>query len=280
MLCSNYLMERAHFPRISRRQDPIVTRFREAAKHHGQNDAVVLDGVHLLLDALRAGVEIDIVVATTDLLDDTSPEVQDLWQLARTAGVPIHEATTGVIEAASPVRTPSGVVAIARWTLSPLAMLWAPAPAMVLGLVDVQDPGNAGAVIRSADGLGATGVVMIGATADPASPKTMRGAMGSSFRVPVARASLGETMRTARAAGVTVVATSASSSSSTDIHAADLTGPLLVLLGNEGAGLPPQALRAADLQVSIAMRPGIDSFNVAVTSALILYEARLQRSRP
>ena len=270
-------VDRPHFPRISRRQDPIVTRFRDAAKHHGQDDEVVLDGVHLLLDALRAGIAIEIVVATADLLDDPSAEVQDLWQLVRGAGVPLHEATTGVIEAASPVRTPSGVVAIARWTLSPLATLWTPAPALVLGLVDVQDPGNAGAVIRSADGLGATGVVMIGATADPASPKTMRGAMGSSFRVPVARASLGETMRAARAAGLKVVATSAPTSASTDLHAADLTGPLLVLLGNEGAGLPAQALRTADVQLSIAMRPGIESFNVAVTYALILYEARLQR---
>ena len=270
-------VDRPHFPRISRRQDPIVTRFRDAAKHHGQHDEVVLDGAHLLLDALRAGIAIEIVVATADLLDDPSAEVQELWQLVRGAGVPLHEATTGVIEAASPVRTPSGVVAIARWTLSPLATLWTPAPALVLGLVDVQDPGNAGAVIRSADGLGATGVVMIGATADPASPKTMRGAMGSSFRVPVARASLGETMRAARAAGLKVIATSAPASASTDLHAADLTGPLLVLLGNEGAGLPAQALRTADVQLSIAMRPGIDSFNVAVTSALILYEARLQR---
>jgi TrmH family RNA methyltransferase len=257
-------VDRPHFPRISRRQDPIVTRLRDTAKHHGQNDQVVLDGVHLLLDALRAGIAIEIVVATTDLLDDPSAEVQELWQLVRAAGIP--------------VRTPSGVVAIAQWTLSPLTTLWTPAPALVLGLVDVQDPGNAGAVIRSADGLGATGVVMIGATADPASPKTLRGAMGSSFRVPVARASLGETMREARAAGLKVVATSAPASASTDLHAADLTGPLLVLLGNEGAGLPAQALRAADFQLSIAMRPGIDSFNVAVTSALILYEARLQRS--
>lgn len=271
-------VDRQHFPRISRRQDPIVTRFRDAAKHHGQNDEVVLDGVHLLLDALRSGIAIDIVVATADRLDDPSADVQELWRLVRGAGVPLHEATTGVIEAASPVRTPSGVVAIARWTLSPLASMWAPPPALVLGLVDVQDPGNAGAVIRSADGLGATGVVMIGATADPASPKTMRGAMGSSFRVPVARASLGETMRAARAAGLKVAATSAPASASTDLHAADLTGPLLVLLGNEGAGLPAQALRTADVQLSIAMRPGIDSFNVAVTSALILYEARLQRS--
>ncbi|MEO6223403.1 MAG: RNA methyltransferase, partial [Vicinamibacterales bacterium] len=203
----------------------MVTRFRDAAKHHGQSDEVVLDGVHLLLDALRADVAIDVVVATSDLLDDPSADVQELWRLARGAGVPIHEATPGVIEAASPVRTPSGVVAIARWTLSSLATLWTPAPALVVGLVDVQDPGNAGAVIRSADGLGATGVIMIGATADPASPKTMRGAMGSSFRVPVARASLGEAMRAARAAGLTVVATTAPGSSSTELHAADLTGP-------------------------------------------------------
>lgn len=267
-------------PRISRRQDPVVTRFRDAAKRRGQDDEVVLDGVHLLLDALRAGVTVDIVLATADLLDEPSREIQELWQMARAAGVPIHEATTGVIEAASPVRTPSGVVAIARWSLSPLEALWAPAPALVLGLVDVQDPGNAGAAIRSADGLGATGVIMIGATADPASAKTMRGAMGSSFRVPVARASLGEAMRTARAAGLKVAATTAPAGSSVELHAADLTGPLLVLLGNEGAGLPEQALRAADFQLSIAMRPGINSFNVAVTSALVLYEARLQRARP
>jgi len=271
-------VDRPAFPRISRRQDPIVTRFREVAKHPGEDDAVLLDGVHLLLDALRAGVEIDIVLAATDVLDDQSEDGRELWSRAREAGVPIHEATTGVIEAASPVRTPSGVVAIARWTPSPLATLWAPDPALVIGLVDVQDPGNAGAVIRSADGLGATGVLMIGATADPASAKSLRGAMGSTFRVPVARASIGEALRAARAANVRIVATTAPAPSTIDLHAADLTGPLLVLLGNEGAGLPAQALKAADCQISIAMRPGINSFNVAVTSALVLYEARLQRS--
>lgn len=278
MLCSSAAVNRPVLPRISRRQDPIVTRFRELAKPHGPSDEVVLDGVHLLTDAFRSGVTVDIVLATADRLDDPSADVQELWQLARAAGVPIHETTAGVIDAASPVRTPSGVVAIARWSHSPLASLWVPPPALVLGLVDVQDPGNAGAVIRSADGLGATGVIMIGATADAASAKTLRGAMGSSFRVPVAKASLGEAMRAARAAGLKVAATTAPAGSSVDVHAADLREPLLVLLGNEGAGLPEQAMRAADLQLSIAMRPGINSFNVAVTSALVLYEARLQRS--
>lgn len=272
-------MNQPAFPRISRRQDATVIKVRDIAKGAGPDGAVLLDGQRLLLDAFRAGVAIDLVLATSAILEDPSDEARELWQAAHAAGVAIYETTPGVIDAASPVRTPSGVVAIAQWSPSPLSALWTPAPAMALGLVNVQDPGNAGAVIRSADGLGATGVAMVGATADPGSAKALRGAMGSTFRVPVARESIGETLRSARAAGLKIAATMAPSSQTVDLHEADLTGPMLVLLGNEGAGLPERVLRAADLQLSIAMRPGINSFNVAVTSALVLYEARLQRGR-
>jgi TrmH family RNA methyltransferase len=271
-------VNRPAYPRISRRQDPVVTRFRDVVKGAGPSGVVVLDGFHLLLDALRANVPIDLILASDAILQDRSDDGREAWALAEAAGVEIHEGTSGVIDAASPVRTPSGVVALAQWSPSPIAAVWLPAPALAIGLVDVQDPGNAGAVIRSADGLGATGVIMVGSTADPASAKSLRGAMGSTFRVPVARASLGETIRAARAAGARIAATMAPASGTTDIHASDLTGPLLLLLGNEGAGLPAHALDAADVLVNIAMRPGINSFNVAVTSALLLYEARLQRS--
>ncbi len=271
-------MSRPAFPRISRRQDPVVTRVRDIAKGAGPDGAVLLDGPRLLMDAFRARVEIDLILASTEALHDPSTDARELWQLADAAGAAIYESTTAVIAAASPVRTPSGVVAIARWSPSPLAELWAPVPALAIALVNVQDPGNAGAVIRSADGLGATGVAMVAATADPGSAKALRGAMGSTFRVPVARASLGDTLRAARAAGLQIAATTAPSPQTVDLHTADLTAPTLILLGNEGAGLPERALAAADFRLSIAMRPGINSFNVAVTSALVLYEARLQRS--
>ncbi len=270
-------VNRPSLPRVTRRQDPVVTRVRAVATRAVKDDAVVLDGPHLVLDALRAAVPIDLVLATAAMLDAPSDEMRELWRLAREAGAAIHEGTTGVLDAASPVRTPSGLVAIARWASSPLEALWRPAPALVVGLVDVQDPGNAGAAVRSADGLGATGVVMIGATADPASPKALRGAMGSSFRVPVARASLGRTIAAARAAGVQVVATTTPAAHTIDLHAADLTPPTLVLFGNEGAGLSNALLHDADVRLAVAMRPGINSFNVAVTTALVLYEARLQR---
>lgn len=271
-------VNRTPLPRITRRQDPVVARCRDIVSHAVKDDSVLLDGPHLVLDALRASVPIDLVLVTTTLLDTPSAELREVLRLAREAGVEVFEGTTGVLDTASPVRTPSGVVAIAHWTPAPLDALWTPPPALVVGLVDVQDPGNAGAAVRSTDGLGASGIVMIGATADPASPKALRGAMGSSFRVPVARASLAKTLVAARSAGVQIVATTSPAPDTVDLHAADLTRPTLVLFGNEGAGLSAPLVADADVRLSIAMRPGVNSFNVAVTTALVLYEARLQRS--
>jgi TrmH family RNA methyltransferase len=141
--------------------------------------------------------------------------------------------------------------------------------------VDVQDPGNFGAIIRSADALGASSVVAVGATADPAGWKALRGAMGSSFRVTVARASLDEMIDAARTAQAQLLAASMDGE---PIDHADLRGSTVLLLGSEGLGLPPAALGAAHNRVSIPMRAGINSLNVAVTASLLLYEARRQRA--
>ncbi|MBM3750684.1 MAG: RNA methyltransferase [Acidimicrobiia bacterium] len=266
-------------PRLTRRQDPIVTRLRELARGReaGSND-VLLDGTHVLLEALRADVPLDVILATTDRLEDTSPEMRQLWSLAAASGAAIYDATTSVMDAASPVRTPSGIVALGAWSPAPPAALWEPAPALVVGLVDVQDPGNAGAVVRCADGLDATGVAMLGSTADPGSWKSLRGAMGSTFRLPVARGGVGDVLADARTAGVTIVATVArDSADAVELREADLTQPVLLLLGNEGAGLSQGVQAEADVRVYIDMRAGLDSFNVSVTAGLLLYEARRQR---
>ncbi len=149
------------------------------------------------------------------------------------------------------------------------------APALVIGLVDVQDPGNAGSVIRSADALGATGVAMLGATADPAGWRALRGAMGSTFRLPVARGKTAELLHEARRTRVAVAAAAATHGEA--VETADLRSPIVILLGNEGAGLDDIVASQADVKLTIPMREGVDSLNVAVTAALILYEARRQR---
>ena len=267
------------FPRLTRRQDPVVARFRACATERDRSSTeVLLDGVHLVLDALRAGVSVHTILATGPLLDDDAPEVQELWSLAAAADVSIYDVPPPVMNAASPVRPPSGVVAMAEWQPSPVRTVWTPPPALAVGLVDVQDPGNAGAVIRCADGLGATGVAMLGATADPGGWKALRGAMGSTFRLPVTRGETADVIADARAAGVQVLATAARDvAGAIELRDADLRGPVLFLLGNEGAGLPAATQQDADVRVYIAMRPGLDSFNVSVTAGLLLYEARHQR---
>ena len=231
---------------------------------------MLLDGEHLVRDALAAGARM------LTVLDDGSRP--DLVAEAAAAGAEVFTATRLVLEAASPVRTPSGVVALVAWTPAALSAVFAPAPALAIGLVDVQDPGNVGSTIRSSDALGATGVVAIGTTASPWAWKALRGSMGSAFRIPVARSSLQDAVHAARQAGARIIATTAAAGR--PLADVDLRAPACVLLGHEGLGLPDQAVRLADEGLSIPMRPGVDSLNVAVTAALILAEAGRQRRAP
>jgi RNA methyltransferase, TrmH family len=254
-------------PRITSRQHPVVQRFRRLAMNRRQEPGALIDGEHLVGEALAAGVPIGVL-----LTDGRASALEDR---ARKAGAAVYVGTPAVLEAASPVRTTSGIVGIATWQPADLRETLARAPALVIGLVDVQDPGNVGAAIRSADALGATGVAVLDRTADPGGWRALRGAMGSTFHLPVARGSTAEALQEASRARVAVAATVADSGE--PVESADLRRPILVLIGNEGAGLPADVVGNADLRLTVPMRAGVDSLNVAVTAALILYEARRQR---
>jgi TrmH family RNA methyltransferase len=253
--------------RITSRQHPIVQRFRRLAMNRRKEPGALIDGEHLVGEALDAGVPICVVL--------TDGRASRLADRAQKAGATIYVATAAVLDAASPVRTASGIVAIATWQPAELRETLARAPALVIGLVDVQDPGNVGAAIRSADALGATGVAVLDRTADPGGWRALRGAMGSTFHLPVARGSTAEVLQEASRARIAVAATVAGDGEPVD--AADLRRPLLVLIGNEGAGLPADVVANADLRLTVPMRDGVDSLNVAVTASLVLYEARRQR---
>ena len=260
----------AEFPRITSRQHEIVRRFREAAQREAE-DTVVLDGEHLLSEALRASVRVEIVLAA--LADGAHGA---LAARAQSAGAVVYDAVPAVIEAASPVRTPSGIVALARWSPSPLEAVLGGSDPFVVALCGVQDPGNVGSVIRSADALGASGVLALDATANPAGWKALRGAMGSTFRIPVAVSSVADALAAAGAAAWQILATVAQTGQ--PAHTVDLRRPSLLLLGSEGSGLDQAIVERATNRVSIPMRPGVNSLNVAATAALLLYEARRQRT--
>ena len=256
--------------RLTSRQHPIVKRFRQLAARRSDEKSILLDGEHLIAEAIAGGLRLDTV-----LIDGRRTAVA---ARARQAGATIYETTTAVIAAASPVRTSSGIVAIAEWSpaacAAGLGTVAGTAP-LAVGLIDVQDPGNVGSVVRAAHALGATSVLALDRTADPAGWKALRGAMGSTFHMPVARCSSRDAVAEARRRGLTVAAAVANAGS--PIDRADLRTPLLLLLGNEGAGLSADLVAEADLQLTIPMREGVDSLNVAATAALMIYEARRQR---
>jgi RNA methyltransferase, TrmH family len=257
---------------ITSRQHPLVKQFRELAR--GGGPLMLLDGWHLLGEAAAAAIVVDTIAVCGP---PTAAEQQVVDRLVR-AGAQVVEVSGAVLNALSPVNAPTGVVARARRPAVASEALLAPAPALVLAASGLQDPGNAGALVRSAAAAGATGVVLDEASADPWNWKALRASMGGAFHVPVLRTrQLAALLDGWRAAGVRIAATAPRGGVA--IHDVDFTVPVAVLIGGEGAGLPDDLAAAADVTVSIPMRDGIESLNAAVAGAVILYEALRQRRR-
>lgn len=259
-------------PRITSRQNPIVAEYRAAARGDAEG-VLLLDGPHLLGEAAAAGLLIRHVLVAADALN--SPEVTDILRRLPTS-VDVVEASAQVMDAASPVRSGSLVVALAaRPSLA--ASPFRGEQSLVVVACDVQDPGNLGAIVRVAEGAGATGVIVAGQSADPFGWKALRGSMGSALRVPIARAATAnDAVRTSHEHGARVVATVPRDG--TDLYETRLTGPVVLLIGGEGPGLPPEAIRQADARVTIPMDAPVESLNAAVAAAVLLYEVRRQRT--
>ena len=257
-------------PDITSRQHPLVHAFKSAARHEG--DDALLDGWHLLHDATAAGMDIRSVAITGP--PPSAGDAALINQLARQCDV--FTVTAAVMDAMSPVRTPVGVVALASRRTYSLPHLLQPEPALVVVAADIQDPGNVGAIVRSAEAGGATGVVFAGTSADPWSWKSLRAAMGSTFRLPVTRTSaVPAAIDELRAAGLQIVATVPRAQ--TEVQHFDLRRPTAIIVGGEGPGLDPRVVELSDDQLSIPMRSPVESLNVAVATALIIYEANRQR---
>ena len=259
-------------PRITSRQNPIVAEYRAAARGDA-GGVLLLDGPHLLGEASAAGLTFRHILVAADALN--SPELSTILRHLP-ASVDVVEASAQVMDAASPVRSGSLVVALAERP-DQAASPFRAEQSLVVIACDIQDPGNLGAIVRVAEGAGATGVIVAGQSADPFGWKALRGSMGSALRLPILRsADASDAVRTSREHGVQVVASVPRDG--TDLYEARLTGPVAVLIGGEGPGLPPDVIRQADGRVTIPMEAPVESLNAAVATAVLLYEARRQRT--
>jgi RNA methyltransferase, TrmH family len=258
---------------ISSRQNALVKRLRALAEDRGAGDEILLDGAHLIEEALASGIELRVVLVAADA---ASGPLGALAARAAAAGARAVTLTSSLASAVSPVRRPTGILAIGTIREQALEAVLQPTPQLLVLLDHVQDPGNVGAIVRAAEGCGATGVITGPGTADPFGWKALRGSMGSAFRMPIARVdSLADAIRGASMAGVRVLATVPRGG--TPLPKANLAGPAALVLGGEGAGLSKPILDAADEGITIPMRGRIESLNVSVAAALVLYEAFRQR---
>ncbi len=256
---------------ITSRHHPLVKQFRDLAR--GAGPLMLLDGWHLLGEAADAHVVVETIAICGPPTDREGAVVERL----RRSGAQVVEVSGAVLNALSPVNSPTGVVAAARVPSIPAAAVLAPAPALILAATGLQDPGNAGAIIRSAAAAGATGVVLDELSADPWGWKALRASMGGAFHLPVVRSrALATLVGGWRAAGVRIAATVPRGGES--IYDVDFTQPTAVLLGGEGSGLPADLITEADTRVSIPMHGQVESLNAAVAAALVLYEAQRQRA--
>lgn len=261
---------------ISSRQNPIVQTFRQLARTPDPTGArLLLDGVHLVRDARAAGAEIEIAAVAASRSRGDGEDAQ-LARRLHAEGTTVLSVTDRAFAAMSPVRAPSGIVAIARRHPPDVQEICARRDAFVLVAVDVQDPGNLGSLLRAGEAGGATGALVCGASASPFSWKAVRGSMGSILRLPVgAGLTADEAIRCTRTHGGRVVATTAHGGREPD--AVDWHGRLALLVGGEGPGLSEAVLAAADDLVTIPMAAPVESLNVAVAAAILVYAARRQR---
>jgi TrmH family RNA methyltransferase len=258
---------------ITSRRNPLVQRLR--ALHHaaGRQDQqrLLLEGTHLLEEALRLGLEPERLLATASWLERHPDLLRSLP--AATQWQPV---STEALEAIATTRHPDGVVASLPWTLPPPTP--SPrAPAFALLLDNVQDPGNLGTLLRTALAAGVE-QIWLGGGADPWQPKVLRASSGASLALRILRvggAELLERVRQARAGGTRVAAAVVRGGAPYWTH--DWLAPTLLMLGNEGAGLNAELLAQADARLTLPHSDAVESLNVAVAAAPLLLERERQR---
>jgi TrmH family RNA methyltransferase len=260
--------------KITSRKNPLIQQAR-AVRDGRERELIFVEGVRLCEEALRAGVDFDSAFYTNELEESErgSRLVRELLGVCPRV-VPVIES---VLESIADTKTSQGIVALARRPRTGLDVIGLrdETPLVVI-MHRANNPANAGAMLRVAEAAGATAAVSTKGSTDLFSARALRGSMGSAFRLPLwMGATLEEALGWCAGRGIRIVGTDADASvAHTEI---DWTIPRAVLVGPEAGGLTAEEARAADETIRIPMRAPVESLNVSVALAVVLYEAARQR---
>jgi TrmH family RNA methyltransferase len=250
---------------LTRREERLLRTLRQRRARE-EEGLFLAEGVRTVEDLVASPLRVRFAVASSTLGD--TPRGRGLVSAIEARGITVHEVDERGFRDWSETETPQGVLAVAEIPRAGLAAIPLDAdPAVLLVLDAVQDPGNFGTLVRTAEALGAAGVVALPGTVDPWNPKSVRAAMGSSFRLPVVEADWDVLEPWLREHGVVTVASAVGAP-----PPESLPRRAALVLGNEGAGVSADTLRRADVTMGIPLRGRAESLNVAAAGAILLHE--------
>lgn len=261
------------------RHHPLIRRLRALGRDvalRRSEGVYIAEGVHLAHEALAEPGRVELFLASPRLTE--RPQGRELLHAIEQSGIPCRHTSDSVCDGLQDARSPQPVLTLVRGAPLPGEALIAGArdPALLLAAHEIQDPGNLGALLRTAEAAGASGCFVCGRSADPYHPRTVRASAGSLLRLPLAETPVEELL--ALAAGAGLVTIGAEATGGTPYDRSDLTRPLVLLVGGEGAGLPEDVLAELDETIGVPMRPPVESLSVAAAAAVLLFEAARQRS--
>ena len=259
---------------VTSRQNALVKDLRKAFAHGEPTaeGAMAIEGLRIIEEAIRSGLRFDAIFFSES---GRGHALRLLPQIA--SQVEALVLPDEVFASAVSTETPQGVAALVR--LKPAKfedLLEQISPGLLLvGIAGIQDPGNLGTIIRSAEAFSARTVLLGEKTVSHFNPKVVRASAGSLFREPLVRVKLVESILLLKQRGVRVLASS--SHKGRALYEADFSGPCMIVIGNEGAGVPQEVLAQADELITIPHSPRVESLNAGIAASIILYEAVRQK---
>jgi len=262
---------------VQSRQNSHIKELRQAMARPGRSERglVAIEGPNLIAEALRAGLRIDtlFVAEGAESLAEELPIASDIERLLL---------PESLLTAALDTESPQPIAALIEpplWNpgdLLPPQGIEAPAPLYIV-LAGLQDPGNVGTILRSAEAFGATGALLLPGTVSPWNQKAIRASAGSIFRLPLMSASAEELFPRLHQAGIRIFTTAVEGA--TPAHRAALDTPSAILIGNEGNGVPAEIAALADEAITIPCPGPVESLNASIAASILLYEAATQRRK-
>jgi RNA methyltransferase, TrmH family len=256
---------------ISSRQNQRLKDIRRLRRSKGER--ALLEGPHLVAEALAAGLLLDEVLATPPFL--ATPEGR---RLARSLPVPPLEVAPELLDELTDADSPQGLLAVVRLPRAGVEALPVTPDRSYLYLDGLQDPGNLGALARVAEAAGAAGLVLSPGCAHPNHPRALRASAGSLLRLPLAVGAEPDALD-AHLVSTHPRWTALVPRDGEDLYSASLDGTLILAVGAEGPGLSSALLERASLRLTIPMEPAVESLNATVAAALVLFEVRRRSLR-